>query len=150
MIFRSENGQSFIELIVALGIGVAMISVAASGMFLVLRSGQLAQQSDASSNFASSLINDANSFSQANWHNIYDLGKGSLNHYYFSTSTGQLAIQSGDENLTVNGISFAVKFSLSLASKVAKIRCSSSALKFGGARTGSNLAVFKNRPLFSK
>ncbi|GEM_PF-1163838 len=106
MVKRFEKGQSLIELIIALGIGVAMMSVASSGLFLVLRSGQLAQQNEVSSNLAGSLIDGVAAVSQGNWHSIYDLNKGSSNHYRVSTSTGQLAIQSGDENLTVNGTSF--------------------------------------------
>ena len=100
------GGQSLIELIIALGIGVTMISVASSGLFLVLRSGQLAQQNESAASLAGSLTDNITALSQGNWHSIYDLTKGSSNHYRIATSTGQLAIQSGDENLIVNGTSF--------------------------------------------
>lgn len=106
MLRRSEKGQSLIELIIALGIGVTMVSVASSGLFLVLRSGQLAQQNESAASLAGSLIDNITAVSQGNWHSIYDLNKGSSNHYRIATSTGQLAIQSGDENLIVNGTSF--------------------------------------------
>ncbi len=83
-----------------------MISVASSGLFLVLRSSQLAQQNEADASLAGSLIDNIAVISQGNWHGIYDLNKGSANHYRVSISNGQLVIQSGDENLTVNGTPF--------------------------------------------
>lgn len=101
-----RKGQSLIELVIALGVGVAMLSTASAALFLVLRSGQFSQQTEAASYLGNSLFNTATVISEANWHAIYDLNKSSVNHYFVATSTGQLLVQSGDEKLFYSNTNF--------------------------------------------
>lgn len=105
-----RKGQSLIELVVALGVGVAMMGVATGGLFLALKSGQFAQQNQSASIFVESLSNMAAPFAEQNWHNIFDLNKGSGSHYFIATSTGQLTRQTGEQQLSVGGIDFSRYF----------------------------------------
>ncbi len=102
-----RKGQSLIELVIALGVGVSMMGVATGGLFLALKSGQFAQQNQSASIFVESLSNMVVPSAEQNWHNIYGVpNKGSAYHYFIATSTGQLIRQTGDQQLSVGGIDF--------------------------------------------
>ena len=107
---NSERGQSLIELVIAFGIGVAMLGVASGALFLVLRSSQLAEQHESAAQLASSLTQNLSSLTEANWHNLYGLNKGSANHYWAATSSGALVIQSGDQQIIAGNTSYTVYF----------------------------------------
>ena len=83
-----------------------MLATASSALFVVLRSEQVAQNSELASLLSVSLADELSSLAKANWHTLYDLNKGFGNHYRVSTTTGQLLVQGGDEVMTVNGVSF--------------------------------------------
>lgn len=104
------RGQSLIEAVVALGVGVILISAASGALFVVLRSSQISQNNQIASSLASALSNNLSSVAEANWHNIYDLNKGAANKYHIATSTGQLVVQSGQEQVTVDDIVFSRYF----------------------------------------
>ena len=107
---NSERGQSLIELVIAFGIGIAMLGVASGALFLVLRSSQLAEQHESAAQLASSLTQNLSSLTEANWHNLYGLNKGSANHYWAATSSGALVIQSGDQQIIASNTSYTVYF----------------------------------------
>ena len=87
-----------------------MLGVASGALFLALRSGQLSQQYEIASALISSLTDNATASGEKNWQNFYGLNKGSGNHYYVATSTGQLAIQSGDQQLNTNNTVYTLYF----------------------------------------
>ncbi|MBI3045982.1 MAG: 6-bladed beta-propeller [Candidatus Harrisonbacteria bacterium] len=107
---NSVRGQSLIELVVALGVGVTMLGVASGALFLVLRSSQLSQQYEIASSLINSMADNVAALGGKNWQNLYGLNKGSANHYYVATSTGQLAIESGDQQTNVNNNVYTVYF----------------------------------------
>lgn len=107
---RLESGQSLIELVVALGVGVAMLGVASGGLFVVLRSSQLSQQYETASALVTALTDNAAALGEKKWHNLYDLNKGSASHYFVATSTGQLAVQGGDQQTDINSTAYTVYF----------------------------------------
>jgi type II secretory pathway pseudopilin PulG len=100
------RGQALIEVVVAMVIGAIMIGTASGALFVILRSKQLAQNNQIASSLASALSDNLSSVAEANWHNIYDLNKGSANKYHVATSTGQLTVQSGEEQIAENNVIF--------------------------------------------
>ena len=104
------RGQSLIEVVIAMSIGVIMIAVSSGTIVLVLQSNQLSQNNQTASELAVALADNLSVLTESNWHNIYDLNKGSGNKYYIATSSGVLTIQSGEERIIVDGIQFARYF----------------------------------------
>ncbi|MDO8429961.1 MAG: 6-bladed beta-propeller [bacterium] len=104
------RGQSLIEVVIAMAIGVIMIAVSSGTIALVLQSNQLSQNNQTASELAVALADNLSVLTESNWHNIYDLNKGSGNKYYIATSSGVLVIQSGEEQIIVDGIQFARYF----------------------------------------
>ena len=110
MMFKDNSGQALIEAIIALTIGALMISVATGVLSVILNSDEISQDNQTVSLLAGALADNLNVFAEKNWHNIYDLNKGADAKYFLATSTGQLAAQSGNENLNINGALFSRYF----------------------------------------
>src|SRR3989344_3665661 len=108
--FKDNSGQALIEAIIALTIGALMISVATGVLSVILNSDEISQDNQTVSLLAGALADNLNVFAEKNWHNIYDLNKGADAKYFLATSTGQLAAQSGNENLNINGALFSRYF----------------------------------------
>src|SRR3989338_2925968 len=98
-----RRGQSLIEVIVALGIGVLIIATATGATFTILRSNQLSQNNQVTFSLISSLADNLISLAESDWRDIYDLNKGPSNKYHVATSTGILTPQSNEEELIING-----------------------------------------------
>jgi len=108
IIKNNRSGQSLIEMIVALSIGILMIGTATSALFLILRSGQLSSNNQIASALNISLSDNLTSVIEGSWNNIYGLTKGT--NYFIATSSGQLIVQSGQEQLSANNITFTRSF----------------------------------------
>jgi hypothetical protein len=100
--FFSKSGQSLVEVLVALAVGTIFIIGAAVVIVPSLRSNKYAGQLQAAAALGKELLENTRAFSEANWHNIYDLSKGSSNHYYLTTSTSPFSAVSGNETVTVS------------------------------------------------
>lgn len=105
LIFQ-KSGQSLLEVLIGLGISVIMISAATASLFLVLRSSSANQQMQIANSLANALLDNLTAYSESNWPGVYNLNKGEGNSYYLATSTGQFAVQSGQEPVTISGIIF--------------------------------------------
>ncbi len=103
---QKNSGQSLVEIIIAISIAAIIITSAAGGILMVIRSNEIAGKTQVASSLATALSDNLISVTESNWHNIYDLNKGSANKYYVATSTGQFVIQSGTEQTSVNNFPF--------------------------------------------
>ena len=103
---RLSAGQSLVEIIIAISIASIIITSAAGGLLVVIRSNEIAGKTQVAAFLAGALGDNLISVTESNWHNIYDLNKGVLNKYYIATSTGQLVAQSGEEKIISDGIQF--------------------------------------------
>ena len=107
---RLSAGQSLVELIIAISIAGIIISSAAGGILMVIRSNEIAGKTQVAASLAVALSDNLVSMAEGNWNNIYGLSKGSANKYYVATSTGQFVVQSGTEQVTVNSFPFSRYF----------------------------------------
>ncbi len=107
---RYDAGQSLIEVLIGLGISVIMITAATGSLYLVLRSGNANEQNQVAGSLASALLDNATALVQSSWLSIYNLQKGSSDLYFLATSTGQFAVTSGQENVTIGGIAYQRSF----------------------------------------
>lgn len=112
--YRANNfsrGALLIEILVTISILAVILSLGAQSSFVSLRASKSAGEKDVALNLAIETMEAVRSASDEKWQNLYDLTKGSANHYYPSQSSGKWVINnSGDQALTVNGIQYARYF----------------------------------------
>lgn len=96
---KSKNGQSLIEVLLALGIAGILIGSAAAAISLALRQDLDIRTTQSANSLADGLINNIRTAAQSDWHILYDLQKGSGNKYFIvSSSTVPVAV-SGEESI---------------------------------------------------
>lgn len=97
---KAENGQSLVEVLVALAVGALLIGAAAFAIAATLRSSASRERSYVAAGLAEELLNTSNALADANWFDLYSAIKFVPN---FVTSTGgTLSMQNGTEELTLN------------------------------------------------
>lgn len=100
----AQKGQSLVEILVALGIGVILIGGVTALITVNLRSSSESKTTQVASSITQEVIDGVRSKADADWNGFYALGKGSANKYYISSST--LAIATGTEQLTIGEYTF--------------------------------------------
>lgn len=99
-----EKGQSLIEILVALGIGVILIGGVTTLISVNLRSSAESKTTQVASSMTQETVDAVRSKAEVDWNAFYALGKTSANKYYIASST--LVITPGMEPLLVGGYSF--------------------------------------------
>ncbi|PIR44196.1 hypothetical protein COV23_01180 [Candidatus Wolfebacteria bacterium CG10_big_fil_rev_8_21_14_0_10_31_9] len=105
-----ENGQSLIEIVIALAIGVLLIGGVTTLIGVNLRSSYDTKTVQTASSFAQEIIDQTKSVAESDWHKIYNLTKGSGQRYYISTTTPNIVISNGTELVTSDGKNFSRYF----------------------------------------
>lgn len=101
-LFGSRSGQSLAEILIAIVVGGIVIMAAVATIAPAFKEQSISGTNQAASAVGKELVDNIRSFSEGDWHGIYNLSKGSGNHYYLSTSSPLSAV-SGDENVSVSG-----------------------------------------------
>ena len=98
-----KKGQSLIEILVAIAIGIVMIGVAIAIIAPVLKSNTRTNEAKIGGMLGRELLENVKVFAERDWHNIDTLATTSLWHYYLVTSTvtGFFATSTGDESTTI-------------------------------------------------
>ena len=102
--FHGRSGQSLIEIIIALAIGSIIIGSASTALVVILRSGTTAETQRSATALAQDYIEKTRAYARADWHNIYNLTKGSSTTYYFNASSTEIFTISGEEGVIANDI----------------------------------------------
>lgn len=98
------GGQSLIEILVAMGIGVILIGGVTALISVNMKSSMESKMDQVASSLTQEAISGAKSKAEEDWNAFYALAKGSANAYYIASSTN--AITPGKESLVVGGYSF--------------------------------------------
>src|SRR3989344_7250878 len=96
-----RDGQSLIEVLLALTVGTILIVAATSVISPSLRTNTQADKVQVSSALGKELLENVRVFSEADWHNIYNLNKTSANKYYLTTSTSPFSSVNGTESIVL-------------------------------------------------
>lgn len=103
---EGRRGQSLVELLVGLSLAGVIIGASVFAVTAFLRSDLQAKRLQAATGLARELSDNVRAFSAANWRNIYDLTKGSSDHYYLITTVSPFASTTGDQTLTVESVNY--------------------------------------------
>lgn len=109
---KNQTGQSLVELVIGIALGILFISGAVGVIVLTLRISSQNKFSQTASELLYELTNQIPTVASANWHDIADLQRGSSTSYYLIESGNFLAVASGSEALTINGFPYARYFSV--------------------------------------
>jgi len=101
-LFSRRNGQSLIEILVAVAIGAIMITAAATIIAPVLKINTQAGRTQTAAALGKELIDNVRVFGERDWHNILNLATTSASHYYLSTSSSPFSAVSGNETVVVS------------------------------------------------
>lgn len=102
------RGQSLIEILVALGIGVILIGGVIVLISVNMRSSSESKMNQAAASLTQEVIDGVKSKAEADWNALYGLEKGSANAYYIAPATN--AITGGKEPILVSGYAFSRYF----------------------------------------
>ncbi len=96
-----NKGQSLVEILIALAIGVIFILGAIIVVNFVLKSGKDSEKIQTASSLARELMDNIKIFTDSDWHNISNLATTSANHYYLNTTSSPFLAVSGEENISI-------------------------------------------------
>ncbi len=106
-LLRSNKGQSLIEILIGIAVGVIIIGGVSATIAVVLRSNVQNKNSQTATSLAQEVLNEIGDIATANWHSI-DLPV--VGQYHVAITTGAVfVIQSGTEGpamLTLDGKGF--------------------------------------------
>ncbi|MDP3052843.1 MAG: prepilin-type N-terminal cleavage/methylation domain-containing protein [bacterium] len=112
MRIKNNKGQALIEILVGLAVGAILIGGATAAIVAILRSNLESKNFQAASSLSQELLDDAKTMAEADWHNIYNLSKGSGTQYYVAASGTVLAVFSGTTTTLVGNITYTKFFSI--------------------------------------
>lgn len=96
-VWKLRDGQSLVEIVIALGIGALLMGAAVLAVVFMLKSGTVNEQTQSGSLFARSLAEQVRVVAGANWFQVYNLS--STTQYYVVASGTTLAVQEGKEGV---------------------------------------------------
>lgn len=110
---QKESGQTLVEMLIGLAIGVVVISAATYAIIFSLSSSAINQQKQIATNLAQELFNKMRSVTDANWLDLYNLpDKSSSSQYRVIASGTALIFATGTQTTVVNGVTYTQFFSV--------------------------------------
>lgn len=115
-LLNKKGGQSLIEILIAISVGVLIIGSAAGALVFTVRSNQQNKATESASPLAQELLDNVRSKAEGNWQSLYDLtAKGDTAQscppycYYLDAN---LNIVAGSEQKVVNNITYTRYFTV--------------------------------------
>lgn len=108
---KKASGQSLIELLLAIVLGVMFITAASGVLAVSLRSSSQNKSLRIASLLTQELLEKTRVFSEQKWHNVYYLTRGQP--YYLISGVGGFSAVSGTEILNVDGTNYGRSFQVS-------------------------------------
>ena len=100
------EGQSIIEVLVAVAVGTALVIAAAGLIAPTIKINLQTSKVQVGAALASELMNNIRVTSEGNWHTIGNLATSSANHYYLNTSVSPFQVVAGDETVIAGSSTF--------------------------------------------
>ncbi|OGY59765.1 MAG: hypothetical protein A3B23_03595 [Candidatus Colwellbacteria bacterium RIFCSPLOWO2_01_FULL_48_10] len=99
-----RSGQSLMEVLISIAIGALILGSSVVAVTLTLRSSLQSRSTRSASLLLQEMMDNARSIAEGDWRQIYDLDpKGSAGQYKLAPT---LAIESGSEDITINGTAY--------------------------------------------
>ncbi|HTY39813.1 MAG TPA: hypothetical protein VMC43_01850 [Candidatus Paceibacterota bacterium] len=108
-----QGGQSLIEILIAVALGVLMIIAAVSGIMPSLRVNSTSVRSQVASSLGRELLENVRIVADANWPSIGTLATSSANKFYLNTASSPFSVAAGTQTTTVGTTTYSRYFYLS-------------------------------------
>ncbi len=95
---RDRSGQSLVEILIGIVVGVLLVLAATSLITPALRAGLNVSQIQASTALGKELLDNVRTFAEGDWHNISALATSSANPYYILAAQSPFTAVSGRES----------------------------------------------------
>jgi type II secretory pathway pseudopilin PulG len=102
MILQKKSGQSLIEILVAIGVGVIMLVGAVTALTPAIKSLSDVSKTQGAASVSKELLDNLRIFTDANWHNIDTLSTSTK--YFLNTATSTFTVATGTEGIIADGI----------------------------------------------
>lgn len=112
MVFSNDkrNGQSLIEILVALGVGTIMFVGSITALSPAIKSQTDANRSQVGAALGVKLLDEVRVFGEASWRNIDSLSTGSSTKYYLNATSSPFTIATGTESIMAASSTFSRDF----------------------------------------
>ena len=104
---NKKEGQSLVEILIAVAVGAIIIASAAAALVTTVRGNQTNRTTDTASSLAQELMDNVRSYGEANWQDLYALtSKGDTTQpctpycYYLATGGSPFTLTNGSEATT--------------------------------------------------
>ena len=101
-----KNGQSLVEILVAVAVGAVLVIGAATAISPSLKTNTQAYRVQIGSAMAKELLENVRIWSEGDWHNVFNLATSSANHYYLNATSSPFAVVSGNESVVISTTTF--------------------------------------------
>jgi len=95
----NKDGQSLLEIIVAVAVGSIIVGSVVVSIVGVLRGNIQSKQTQYAAGIVGEYFTVLNGITENDWHDIYDLSKGSSNKYMLRLGSSSVDIIQGEEGL---------------------------------------------------
>lgn len=118
-IIKKREGQSLVEILIAVAVGAIIVATAAAAIVATARSHQINLTTDTASSLAQELMDNIRSYGEANWQDLYAVtSKGNTTQactpycYYLATGGSPFTLTNNSEQITVNSTVFTRYFTI--------------------------------------
>ena len=98
---EKNNGQSLVEVLIAVAIGAILITGGVMLIVPALQSNSQATKVQAASLLGKQLLDNVRVWSEGNWNNVLALSTGTSYAYYMNTSSSPFTVATGTESIVV-------------------------------------------------
>ncbi|MEK7481943.1 MAG: hypothetical protein AAB607_01175 [Patescibacteria group bacterium] len=118
-ILNTNRGQSLVEMIISISLGVVFLGIAAGSVTLILRNNLEARTSQIAASLAQEYLDGVSAMSESNWLAVYNppAAKGVNSQFYLDVSGVNYSIISGATSTDVENRSFSRYFSIENANR---------------------------------
>jgi len=105
-VLKNNQGQLLLEILIAVGVAAVVLSVVSQLVLVSLNSNKATVESTVAENLAQEEFKAVEAIAFSKWQNLYNLTKATTSHYFATSTAGVWATSTGDEIVSLNGLSF--------------------------------------------
>lgn len=105
LLSTSSRGALLLELLIAISVIAAVLSVGSQSVYVSMQSGKTSGETDTAIGLANEALEATRAVADEKWQNIYDLTKASQ-HYKTVLSGNKWTLETGDETIALNTASY--------------------------------------------
>jgi Tfp pilus assembly protein PilV len=106
ILYSARGGQSLIEVLIAVTIGVLLLVAATGAIAPALKVGTQTSKAQAGITLAKELLDNVRVWAEGDWHNVANLATSSANYYHLNSSSSPFSVVSSSEIITISGATY--------------------------------------------